>query len=147
MKSSLQVLGSLAVCGLVFNMVAIPIYHEGLFFNRDTLWPVGGIILAMFLLFFIFNISAVVWVSYRLLRQEESLSWDSLALIWGILCIILFMAEKVMIDEIARETRFGMETFGEWIILYLMLTIQLLSGSFIVFKLFRSSSTALLERP
>ena len=147
MKSALQVLGSLAVCGLVFNMVAIPLYREELFFNQDTLLPVGVIILAMYLLFFIFNILVVVWVFSLVLKHEESLAWDSPTLIWGILCIILFMAEKVMIDEIARETRFGMETFGEWIILYILLTIQLLYGVFIAFKVFRSSIIPQVERP
>ncbi len=147
MRSALQILGPLAVCGLVFNMIAIPLYREVLFFNRDTLLPIGVIILAMFLLFLIFNISAVVWVSFRELEKEKSFSWDSLALIWGILCIILFMAEKVMIDEIARETRFGMETFGEWMILYILLTMQFLYGIFIVFRIFHSSNISQVEQP
>ena len=145
MKSTIQILGSLAVCGLAFNMVAIPLYREELFFNQELLLPIGVIILAMFLLFIIFNISTVIWISSRMLKREDSSAWHSLALVWGILCIVLFVAEKVMIDELARETRFGMETFGEWVILYLQLTMQLLYGVFIVFKVFHNSKTTQVE--
>jgi hypothetical protein len=56
---------------------------------------------------------------------------DLIALLWGVLCLLLLAGEKVMIDEIARETRLGWETLGEWIILYGFFTTQLFYCAYI----------------
>ena len=49
-----------------------------------------------------------------------------MTLFLGMLCLILLLGEKTMADEIAREYRLGWDTLGEWIILYIMLSLQLL---------------------
>jgi len=44
---------------------------------------------------------------------------------FGLLCLLCFAAEKVLVDEIGREIALGWETTGEWIILYGLLAVQL----------------------
>ena len=145
-KSNLLILGILAAVGLAFNMVAIPLHQEEIFFNQSTLTAVEWIILAGFLLVICFDILAVAWAAFRV-HKQKNFSWDSVALIWGILCIILLMGEKVMIDEIARETRLGWETIGEWIILYGFFANQLLYSGFMVFHISRSRGALRLSIP
>ena len=43
----------------------------------------------------------------------------------GLICCVLLLCEKAMVDEIARETALGWEVIGEWVILYIALVIQL----------------------
>jgi hypothetical protein len=49
----------------------------------------------------------------------------------GILCMAALIGEKVMVDEIGREMRMGWEVSGEWIILYTLLSLQLIYSLYI----------------
>jgi hypothetical protein len=53
----------------------------------------------------------------------------------GMICLFLFFAEKVMIDEIAHEYFTEWPVLGEWMILYLLFTIQLIYHLLIFFRL------------
>jgi len=59
------------------------------------------------------------------------------ALALGVLCMILLLGEKTMVDEIGREYLWGWKVTGEWIILYVFLAIQLLYNALIILKLYR----------
>ncbi|UCD38712.1 MAG: hypothetical protein JSW54_04325 [Fidelibacterota bacterium] len=144
---TLLILGILASFGLAFNMVTIPFYREEVLINQGTFAPVEWIILAGFLLVILFDLLSVAWALFQVASQRGSPSRDLGALIWGILCLILLMGQKVMIDEIARETRLGWETIGEWIILYLAFLNQLLYSGFMVFHISRSNRAARLPVP
>jgi hypothetical protein len=129
------ILGILATSGLIFNMAATPLHQDAILFKQNTLSPVEVIILVGFLLVTLFDISSILWVLFRVGRQKGTTPLDSITLAWGILCILLLLGEKAMIDEIARESRLGLETLGEWIALYVGLTIQLFYNVFLLFRI------------
>jgi len=137
-RSTLLILGIVATCGLIFTMAATPLHQEEIFYNQDTLSIVELIILFGYALVIIFDASSVVWIGFRTRGQNQYSTLDLIAFLWGILCLFLLAGEKVMLDEIARETRLGWETAGEWVILYGFLTTQLLYNVFMMFHITRS---------
>jgi hypothetical protein len=124
---------------LVYNMAAMPIFKEQVFLERGTIGTVWEmLILIGFILVVIFNIVSLFWVSLHILRTQavRKEDWGVLAL--AILCLILLMGEKVMVDEIGREYILGWEVVGEWIILYVFLAVQLLYNAVILRRLYRA---------
>lgn len=73
----------------------------------------------------------------RLRFQKKPSAGLTATLVLGAFCVILFIGEKVMIDEIGREYRLGWESLGEWMILYGFLTIQLIYILIILLQLLR----------
>jgi hypothetical protein len=124
---------------LVFNMVAIPIYKEQVFRYRGTI-TIGGemVILIGFVFVLIFNFVSLLWVSSRIRKTQAVRKGDRGALALGVLCLILLVGEKAMVDEIGRECLLGWEVIGEWIILYVFLAIQLLYNVVILRRVYRT---------
>jgi len=124
---------------LVFNMVAIPIYKEQVFRYRGTI-TIGGemVILIGFVFVLIFNFVSLLWVSSRIRKTQTVRKGDRGALALGVLCLILLVGEKAMVDEIGRECLLGWEVIGEWIILYVFLAIQLLYNVVILRRVYRT---------
>ena len=124
---------------LVYNMVAITIYKEQVFLERGTI-STGGemVILIGFVLVLIFNIVSLLWVLSRIRHAQAVRKGDRGVLALGALCLILMLGEKAMVDEIGREYLLGWEVVGEWIILYVFLTIQLLYNVVILRRVYRA---------
>lgn len=110
---------------LAYNIAAIPIYKDHVFLERgsiNTFWEM--LILIGFIFVFLFNIVAILWLSLRL-RHAATRRGDIGTLALGVLCLVLLLGVKVMVDEISHEYSLGREVAGEWIILYVFLAIQL----------------------
>ena len=135
-KSTL-VLAIVSTCFLVNNMVTILVYKEQIFFERELLSGMAIVILIGFGLVLLFDIVSALWVLSRIRRSEKVILFDKATLILGATCLFLFIGEKVMIDEIGREYLLGWEVLGEWIILYIFLTTQLIYNIVILLQLFR----------
>ena len=127
---------------LVFNMLALPIYKEQIFFEREIFSNVEIVILIGFCFIILFNIVSFLWILSGIRRSHEVVSGDIARLILGALCLILLIGEKTMVDEIGREYPLGWEVTGEWIILYIFLTIQLIYNFVVILKLFRTALVA-----
>jgi hypothetical protein len=124
---------------LVYNMAAMPIFKEQVFLERGTISTVGEMfILIGFILVVIFNIVSLFWVSLRILQAQVVRKGDWGVLALAVLCLILLMGEKVMVDEIGREYILGWEVVGEWIILYVFLAIQLFYNLVILRRVHRA---------
>ena len=87
----------------------------------------------------LFDIASFLWVLLRLRQSQKANIGDKAMLVLGVLCPFLFLGEKVMVDEIAREYRLGWEVLGEWIILYVLLTTQLIYNLVILLQLLRAN--------
>ena len=107
------------------------------------------VMLIGFGLVFLFDLVSIAWFAARLrTRVHESTRdattamaaarWEPAILALGILCLVLMMGEKVMVDEIGREALLGWKTGGEWIILYAMLVTQLVYNIIVIIPLWRS---------
>jgi len=131
------VLAILSTGFLVYNMLATLIYKEQIFFEREMLSSVEIVILIGFSLILLFDIVSLLRVLLGLRQSQEVVTGDKATLILGALCLILLLGEKAMIDEIGREYLLGWEVLGEWIILYVFLTTQLIYNLVILLQLFR----------
>jgi hypothetical protein len=136
--NSTFVLAILSIGFLVFNMLGILIYRQQVFFERETLAGVEIVILIGFGLVVLFDIGSLLWVLLRMRQSGEASVGDKATLILGALCLILLVGEKAMVDEIGREYLLGWEVLGEWIILYIFLTTQLIYNLVILSQLFRA---------
>lgn len=112
---------------LVYNLVAIAVARDQVFRERGTL-TVGAelAVLIGFGLVAAFDVASLVWLWGELRGVRPPGKEETALLAFGALCLILLAGDKVMVDEIGRETLLGWEVTGEWIILYLFLAVQLL---------------------
>ncbi len=131
------VLAILSTGLLVFNILAILIWKKQIFIDRSTFSVVEVIILIGFVSILLFDIVSFIWVSLRLSGSNKAITGNILILILGAFCLLFFIGEKVMIDEIGREDILGWEVLCEWIILYVLLFIQLIYNTIILIKLSR----------
>lgn len=123
---------------LLFNMMATLMYRQQIFFERDMLSTVEIVIAIGFGFILEFDIVSFLWVVSGIRRSQKVTGSEIGTLILGGSCLILLLGEKAMIDEIGREYLLRWEVLGEWIILYVFLTIQLLYNLVILQKLFRT---------
>lgn len=124
---------------LIYNLVAMPIHKEQVFLERGTINTGGEMaILIGFVLVPMFNIVSLLWMLSRIRQAHVVHKVDKGVLVLGVLCLILLMGDKVMVDEIGREYMLGWEVLGEWIILYLFLATQLLYNLIILRRIYRA---------
>ncbi|MCP4724960.1 MAG: hypothetical protein GY863_07990 [bacterium] len=121
---------------LVYIMLAIPAFKEMIFVNREILSTGEGLIIVGFLSILIFNLMSLIWICLRSFQAKHFTSANIAALFLGVFCLIAFIGEKVMVDEISREYLLGWETTGEWVILYALLTIQFIYNTSILLMIF-----------
>jgi hypothetical protein len=118
-------LSALAALWLAFNMVAQALGRDQLFVVRDPAYVLGWVILVGYGVVFLFDLLSLLWMSLGRHRSEGVSGGSAHLVILGVLGTLGLMGAKVMVDEIGREERLGWETTGEWVILYVLLTIQL----------------------
>ncbi|MDY7077007.1 MAG: hypothetical protein SXV54_08790 [Chloroflexota bacterium] len=136
--NSILVLAILSTGFLVFNMLGTLTYKQQVFFEQETISGVEIVILVGFGLVLLFDAVSFIWVLSKLRQSKKVSIGDKATLGLGILCPFLLLGEKVMVDEIAREYRLGWEVLGEWIILYIFLTTQLIYNLIILLRLSRA---------
>ena len=125
---------------MIFIMLLIPLFREQIFIYRDTFSRIEIAILLGLLLIFLFHIFSLILVYTSILELNSSDFGKWTLLTFGIFSLLLFFAEKVMIDEIAHEYVAGWPVIGEWIILYLFFFIQLIYHQLTFFRLKNSST-------
>lgn len=119
---SLDILATLL---LLFIFVGFWIYRTEIFVVGNPINRVGLIMIAGFMAIMVFNISSILWLGRSLFGDGEQKALNLGLLVFGIVCLVLLAAEKVMTDEVAHETVGGWSIQGEYIMLYGMLVIQL----------------------
>jgi len=125
------------VC-LLSNMALLLLLRQDIFVHRRTVTGPEFIVLIAFLIVALFTFLSALWLAGRSLRQHPRRAAPRLAL-FGALCLIVMLAEKIMVDEIGREMGLGWETTGEWLILYGLLAIQLAYHLILIRSLRRES--------
>ena len=130
-------LAALSTGLLIFNMAAVPLCRQQVFVEQETISRVEVVIGVGFALVVVFDIASVLWSLSVCRRRGVSGLTDAATVILGVLCPLLLFGEKVMVDEIAREYRLGWEVVGEWIILYVLMTVQLVYNLVILSRLRR----------
>lgn len=136
-RDSFIALAILSTCFLMYNMLAIIFFREQVFIDKANISIAEIPILIGFLLIVLFDVISLLWMlsGYRYLKEGFARS-KALLLLWA-LCIVSLFGAKVMADEIGREYLLGWEVTGEWIILYVFLTVHLVYNLLILVKSLR----------
>jgi hypothetical protein len=114
-----------AAVALVLIMLKLFLFQQQIFGHRYALSLVEWIIALEFLLVAVFVGLSIIWLLRRIYVLRTNVLRHKVILMLGLVCVPLFLGQKTMIDEIAREYALGWEPLGEWIIMYLFLAIQL----------------------
>ncbi len=120
----MRLFGIVATACLLVAMIALPLGWRDVFVLQDSISPIEWLILIGLLLEMVYILVTLIQRLVRS-RQADSDVWNAVLLVLGTVCLLLFAGQKVMLDEIAREMRHGMETTGEWLILYVAFLVQL----------------------
>ncbi len=138
LRNLLFVIACLATAGWAFVMLSIPGQRDAIFLDHEVhSWMEWGIVLGI-LLVFCLNILALIWQA-RQARSPRDNSFSPALLAFNLLCLLLMASDKVLIDDMAREYRLGLETAGEMIILYGCMSVQMLFNLILLFRLSRIS--------
>jgi hypothetical protein len=117
--------GIVATFGLALVMIAIPPSWFEIFVLQDSISSVEWLIILGLGLELVYVLVSLVHRLRRTDRGEFGLL-NAALLVLGVVCLFGFVGEKVMLDEIARESGLGWGTTGEWIALYAGFTLQLI---------------------
>ena len=120
----MRLFGIVATAGLVLVMIAIPLSWFDIFVLPDSISPVEWLIILGLGLELVYVLVSLVHRLRRTDRSEFGLP-NAALLMFGVVCLLGFVGEKAMLDEIARESGLGWGTTGEWIALYAGFSLQL----------------------
>ena len=126
---------------LVINVILILISWPNIFQGKESLGGLKLIILAGFILTFIFDIFIIIWTCLNIFRKTALPVFNTLLLIGGILCLLVLNIAKVMADEISRQTQSGLGATGEYVIFNVALVFLILFTIFslVVLKKYRNN--------
>ena len=139
LHNSTLLLAGVSTVLLVFNMVAIRVFRQEVFFGRYAFSGVEMLIATGFASVLLFDVLILLRAFLKLRQSQDLASGEKATLILGVFCLFFLIGDKVLIDEIGRECLLGWEVLGEWIILYLFLTTQLIYSLFVFRRLLRMS--------
>jgi hypothetical protein len=115
----------LAMAFLVFILISIWVFRDRVFTIGNPLSLVDLIMLVGMISVLLFNAVSLFWLSRVLFKGANSRATDSVLFGLCILCLVMMMTEKAMVDDIAHETASGWSIQGEYLMLYGMLFLQL----------------------
>ena len=134
------ILNKFSMISMIFIMLLIPLFRKQVFIDRETFSGIEISILFGLLIIALFHIFSLILL-YTEIRESNSTVFRKWTLfLFGIFSLFLFIGEKVMVDEIAHEYVAGWPVIGEWIILYLFFSIQLIYHLLVFFQLKNSST-------
>lgn len=140
-------LGALATGFLVFIFIGMWVFRDRVFTIGNQLALVDMIMLIGMLSILLFNIVSLFWLSRK--RFKSTFGWATDFVLFGIglLCIVMMMAEKVMVDEIAHETSVAWSLQREYLMLYSMLFLQLTYNLLIGMRLLNYGQPESAKKP
>ena len=135
-----------ALIYLLFNMVAMPLWGGGISATGGARGGIQLTILIGFVYILLFDLISTGWILTRVcwMRQErrDEGCQQGWLVVLAVLAIVGLMGAKVMVDEIGRETPLELGAGGEWVILYMCLSLQLAYIAAVLFQRSGSSDPA-----
>ena len=134
------ILNKFSMISMIFIMLLIPLFRKQVFIDRETFSSIEVIVLFGISFIFLFLIFSLAFLYTEIRESNDSPFKAWMLFVFGIISLFLFFTEKVIIDEIAHEYVAGRPVIGEWIILYLFFSIQLIYHQLTFFRLKNSST-------
>lgn len=123
---------------LLFNMVAMPLWWGGVSASGGFRGGIQLTILIGFVYILLFDLISAGWILTRVcwvrLEKKDEGCQQGWLVVLAALALVGLMGAKVMVDEIGRETPLEMGPGGEWVILYMCLSLQLAYIAAVLFQ-------------
>ena len=110
---------------LVFILLGLWMFRDQVFVIGEPLTPATATMLVGFGAILLFDIASVAWLAGNRRSAPGKTEARTRLLVLRVLCLVLFAADKVMIDEVAHETATAWTLQTEYLLLYGMLFFQL----------------------
>ena len=110
---------------LMFILLGLWLFRDQVFVIGEPLTPAIATMLIGFGAILLFDLASVGWLAGNRHSAPGETETRTRLLVLGVLCLVLFAADKVMIDEVAHETATGWTLQTEYLLLYGMLIFQL----------------------
>lgn len=110
---------------LVFILLGLSLFRDQVFVIGEPLTPATATMLVGFGAILLFDIASVAWLAGNRRSAPAETEARTRLLVLGVLCLVLFAADKVLIDEVAHETATGWTLQTEYLLLNGMLIFQL----------------------
>lgn len=110
---------------LVFILLGLSLFRDQVFVIGEPLTPATATMLVGFGAILLFDIASVAWLAGNRRSAPAETEARTRLLVLGVLCLVLFAADKVLIDEVAHETATGWTLPTEYLLLNGMLIFQL----------------------
>ena len=123
-ENALFWLGALATTFLAFILIGLWAVRDRIFIIVNQIALLDLIMLIGMISVLLFNIASLFWLSRKRFDSIYSRATDFVLFGIGILCIVIMMAGKVMVDDIAHETSVALGLQREYLILYSILFLQ-----------------------
>ncbi len=127
---------------LLFILLGLWLFRDQVFVIGEPLTPATVTMLIGFGAILLFDLASVAWLAGNRHSAHGEAETRTRLLVLGVLCLVLFAADKVMIDEVAHETATGWTLQTEYLLLYGMLMIQLAYNVMLARHLLSRSSVA-----
>ncbi|MFC2087005.1 hypothetical protein ACFLSA_02435 [Bacteroidota bacterium] len=138
LKKFVYPLSILSILFILFNLIAFQLDKEQIFLKHKTFSIIEILMIFGFTFMILFFIASLIWNYIKMRKVDQFKRTHLLLFLLGIFCLILLFGEKTMVDEIGREMKLGWETRGEMIILYFLLSIQLIYSLFVLILINKS---------
>jgi len=126
-------LGILSLCSLIYNLV----FYETLRPKVIRFEDISGILDRMeiiaavaFIIIFFFHISAISTLAFQLKFFKRASLFRSFLFFMAIISLLMVFGDFALLSDIGKEHMAGLETQGEWVVLYFS---QALHFIFIIF--------------
>lgn len=127
---------------LMFILLGLWLFRDQVFVIGEPLTPATATMLFGFGAILLFDIASVAWLAGNRGSAPGEIETRTRLLVLGVLCLVLFATDKVMIDEVAHETAAGWTLQPEYLLLYGMLIFQLAYNVVLARHLHSRSSVA-----
>ncbi len=140
-----MVLGLISFSWLIFDFVAFQ-FIKPKTINGYTLGPLeetlGAFVWIGYLVIFFFHISAILTLILLLQHYKKANILTGINLFLCLLSLFFLMGDYSMLNDIGKESKFGLEVEGEWFILHIITVLHSLFSLFMlatVFAFFRNA--------
>jgi hypothetical protein len=125
----------LSAAAIFMNLVAVHIYKKQVFIENELFSAIEYVILFGFCVVFLFILLSIFWLAQKTRNDGVFVRTNTVLLLYGLLCLVAFIGQKVMADEIGRELRLGWEVQGEFIIISILFVIQFVFSLLIAIRI------------
>ncbi len=141
-------LALVSLCGLAYNII----FYEALRPKVLGFEDISGILSKMeaffgisFLIIFLFHISAILTIAFQLKFFKKESLLRAFIFFMAVISILLVLGDFALLGDIGKEHALGLDTHGEWPVLYFSQAFHIIFIFFLLILLFLTRRSILAK--